>query len=428
MNIIDTFGNVLSKELEKNPPAARRMLKAGYQAFETFGKIRPDRRLTPAQRYVANAVMDVIIGALSRPERSAMCSLFVPGEPMAAAGVTPYSVEALSCFLAGTHIEKIFLDKTSELGMPETMCSFHRVFLGAAETSLMPTPKFIIYTNLACDGNMMTFPYLKNKYGIPAYFIDVPYEKSRDALHDLAASLREMTVFLQDVTGKTITEDDLRLAVRRQNKAAADYKKHLELLKSASLTTHMTSDMYGIFMARILAGTKTTNEYTKLLVRDAERAAHQFAASGKKPLRIAWIHLMPFMQPSLRELFNFSDRLTFTASDIVYDGFRIVDETDPYMAMAKKLLYSAFNGDSEARIKCAREMVKNTCAEGAVVFTHWGCKTTIGASGLIRDALEAEGTPVLVLDGDGCNPANASDGQLVTRVEAFLEMLEERRQ
>jgi benzoyl-CoA reductase/2-hydroxyglutaryl-CoA dehydratase subunit BcrC/BadD/HgdB len=73
-------------------------------------------------------------------------------------------------------------------------------------------------------------------------------------------------------------------------------------------------------------------------------------------------------------------------------------------------------------------MAQETNAEGVVVFTHWGCKTTIGASGLIRDALEADGIPVLVLDGDGCNPANSSDGQLVTRVEAFLEMLEERRQ
>jgi benzoyl-CoA reductase/2-hydroxyglutaryl-CoA dehydratase subunit BcrC/BadD/HgdB len=427
LNIIDTFGDFLKKELEKDPAKARRMLGAGYRAFEVFGKVHPDRQLTSAQRYVAGAVMDVIIDALNRPDRSAMCSLFVPGEPMTAAGITPYSVEALSCFLAGTHIEKIFLDKTDELGIPETMCSFHRVFLGAAESRLMPQPKFLIYTNLACDGNMMTFPYLKSKYNIPSFFIDVPYEKNKDSVHMVAQSLKEMTVFLQDVTHKTITADALRKAVVSQNQSSADYRRHLSLLQNAALTTHMTSDMYGIFMARILAGSKATAEYTKRLVRDAQSAASA-AASGKRPLRIAWVHLMPFMQPSLRELFNYSDRLVFTASDIVYDGFRIVDPADPYEAMAKKLVYSAFNGDSRSRIECARKMAKETNAEGVIVFTHWGCKTTIGASGLIRDALEADGIPVLVLDGDGCNPANSSDGQLVTRVEAFLEMLEEKRQ
>ena len=31
----------------------------------------------------------------------------------------------------------------------------------------------------------------------------------------------------------------------------------------------------------------------------------------------------------------------------------------------------------------------------------------------------------MVLDGDGCNPANASDGQISTRLQAFVEMLTE---
>jgi hypothetical protein len=30
----------------------------------------------------------------------------------------------------------------------------------------------------------------------------------------------------------------------------------------------------------------------------------------------------------------------------------------------------------------------------------------------------------MVLDGDGCNPANSSDGQVSTRLQAYLEMLE----
>ena len=58
-------------------------------------------------------------------------------------------------------------------------------------------------------------------------------------------------------------------------------------------------------------------------------------------------------------------------------------------------------------------------------FAHWGCKNTIGASSLIKRSLEREGLPTMVLDGDGCNPANASDGQISTRLQAFVEMLTE---
>ena len=34
----------------------------------------------------------------------------------------------------------------------------------------------------------------------------------------------------------------------------------------------------------------------------------------------------------------------------------------------------------------------------------------------------------MILDGDGCNPANTSDGQVSTRLQAFVEMLEENRE
>ena len=34
----------------------------------------------------------------------------------------------------------------------------------------------------------------------------------------------------------------------------------------------------------------------------------------------------------------------------------------------------------------------------------------------------------MVLDGDGRNPANSSDGQVSTRLQAYLEMLEKSRE
>ena len=62
-----------------------------------------------------------------------MVSIFVSGELLAVAGLTPYSMEAMSCFIAGTKCEQPFLRKTEE-GFSESMCSYHRVFLEATET------------------------------------------------------------------------------------------------------------------------------------------------------------------------------------------------------------------------------------------------------------------------------------------------------
>ena len=105
----------------------------------------------------------------------------------------------------------------------------------------------------------------------------------------------------------------------------------------------------------------------------------------------------------------------------------MMDASDPYEAMAAKMVNCIYNGAVDKRIEMAERLAKITNADGGILFAHWGCKGTIGASGLIKSSLEAAGLPTMILDGDGCNPANTSDGQVSTRLQAFVEMLEENR-
>ena len=132
MDIIQKFGNAVSSMSLEDPGKARRLLLTGYRLQEKRLLFFADKKLPKSGQYVARIVMKNIIQALSKPENSAMVSIFVPGEFLTAAGLTPYSVEAMSCFIAGTRCEQTFLRKTEEEGFPETMCSYHRVFLGAA--------------------------------------------------------------------------------------------------------------------------------------------------------------------------------------------------------------------------------------------------------------------------------------------------------
>lgn len=136
---------------------------------------------------------------------------------------------------------------------------------------------------------------------------------------------------------------------------------------------------------------------------------------------------MPFLQEPVKEVFNYSDTIHISACDFVADGFQMMDASDPYEAMAVKMVNCIYNGAVDKRIEMAERLAKITNADGGILFAHWGCKGTIGASGLIKSSLEAAGLPTMILDGDGCNPANTSDGQVSTRLQAFVEMLEENR-
>ena len=422
MNIIEKFGAMVGDAALKDPEKARRLLLTGYRLQEQRLRFFPDKEIPSSGQYAALVVMKNMIQALAKPDNAAMVSIFVPGELVTAAGLTPYSVEAISCFLAGTKCEQAFLRKTLEEGFPETMCSYHRVFLGAALTKILPKPRCMIYTNLACDGNMMTFPYLKQTCDRPGFYIDVPYEKNCESVLYVADQLRKLKSFLEDVTGRKISEEAVRQSVLNSKKAAENYRKQLELRKDHDPVTSLTYELYAIFMCHLLAGSETAVRYTKLLLEDVKKAPKG------EGLHILWMHIMPFLQEPVKEVFNYSKTVHLSACDFVADGFRQMQSDDPYEAMAEKMVYCIYNGNVSQRIELAKELAKITNADGGILFAHWGCKGTIGASGLIKNSLEKAELLTMVLDGDGCNPANTSDGQVSTRLQAFLEMLEENRE
>ena len=418
MSIIDQFGNKVGTEAMKDPEKARKLLLTGYRLQEKRLQLFPDRELPASGQYVAKVVMNNIIRALAKPENAAMVSIFVPGELVTAAGLTPYSVEALSCFIAGTKCEQAFLRRTEEEGFPETMCSYHRVFLGAALSGLLPKPKCMIYTNLACDGNMMTFPYLKENFERPGFYIDVPYEKNEDSVKYVADQLRKLKTFLEDVTGKKIPEEAVAKAVANSRKASENYRAQLALRKDHDPVTSLTNELYALFMCHLMAGSDEAVKYTKMLLEDVKKAPKG------EGLHVLWMHIMPFLQEPVKEVFNYNQKMHIRACDFIADGFQEMHYEDPYEAMAEKMVNCIYNGNVSQRIETAKTLAKETAADGGILFAHWGCKGTIGASSLIKSSLEEAGLPTMILDGDGCNPANTSDGQVSTRLQAFIEMLE----
>ena len=101
------------------------------------------------------------------------------------------------------------------------------------------------------------------------------------------------------------------------------------------------------------------------------------------------------------------------------------DPEKPYESMAKRLVESGFNGSSENRIEMSLRAARELDVDGVIYFCHWGCKQTMGAAVNAKRHLEENGFPTLILNGDGGDRRNTSDGQILTRLDAFIEMLED---
>ena len=64
--------------------------------------------------------------------------------------------------------------------------------------------------------------------------------------------------------------------------------------------------------------------------------------------------------------------------------------------------------------------------DGIIQFCHWGCKQSIGIANLYKKIFKEKDIPFLTVDGDIMDKRNNQKGQIKTRLEAFLEILESR--
>ncbi len=416
-DIIRSFGQHICRNALQKPVYTRKLLLAGYRAFGLRLAFAPDRQLPPSRQFSARHINRTVTRMLSHPEKAALVSVFMPCELLEAMDIVPMCAEMYSAFLCGTWAESVFAEAAEAEGIAETFCSYHKVLLGSAYAKVLPAPAMVVNTSLLCDANNLTFRELSEYYHIPQYYVDVPKDQNEESIRYVADQFRELTAFLEERTGKKLDPERLRENMIRSRDTVEALRACMHYRGSRYLPGDVTSELYEIYLSHNALGTEGAAKYAKMLLQDFRNAA---PAKGTKLL---WLHTIPQWQKPVRELLNLNDRCQITGSDMAFEGLVDIDPDQPYESMARRLVCSRWNGGQE-RVMAAEEAARAVNADGVICFCHWGCKQTMGISGVLKTHLEKQGFPTLILNGDGCDRRNASDGQTATRLDAFLEMLE----
>ncbi len=420
MQVIETFGRAVAELTSKHPDAGRRLLRTGWEAQNLKFRYLPDKRLLPADRYLARLMMDTMLRPLQRPRQSAIVSIFTPCELLQEVGLSPYNAEAMSCYLSATHLERVFLQKAEETGISETLCSYHKTFLGAAQSRLLPPPRCIVYTNLTCDANLLTFRHLAEHYGVPVFAIDVPMQQTQENVAYVADQLRDLARFLEQLTGREITEDALRTRLERSRRTLEKYARFQQLRADKCLPTDLVTPLYAGMTNNILLGTTEEEHYVDILLQDVTKLP------PRKGRHIYWMHTIPYWSQAVKDALVFREDAQIVGCELAECCEPDFDPAQPYEAMARRMVYHCLNGSVKRRIDAGIRHAKQAGADGAVWFNHWGCKHTLGGAQLAKKRFEKAGIPLLLLDGDGCDRSHGGEGQTATRLGALLEMLQSR--
>lgn len=428
MNPVQLFGSVVERTTRRSPVRARSLLTCAYSAVVLKGRLTPQGSVLSAQDRCNGAIASMIVEGMRHPERACVVNIFMPCELLYAMGITPMFPEGISVYVACTSCAETFCESAESQGIPESFCSYHKLMLGMESTGVLPAPAFIANTTLACDANQVSFRSFAAHADSPHFTLDVPQDFTQENVDYVASQLRQMARQLEEAFHTTLDMAKLREICRRSQRTLAKARLFASRRASCTLPMTLTSELCLLVCTHVLLGTQAAETYLDdLLATQASLPRNPAASTGSPEApRIFWIHTLPNWQRSMGQIFDGARSAELVGNDMAYDTLHLADEldpSDPFDFMARRLVGNTSNGPASRRVEAALEMAQEAGAYGAVVFGHWGCKQTLGMAGLAEKAFDEAGIPLLVLNGDGCDPRNAADGPMVTRAQAFLESL-----
>lgn len=419
MDLIKSYGKYIKKSVD-NPSKAFNLLKFGF-SFEKFlvSKFR-DKKIPPSLNYLNQLCVDFILNPLKNPDNSAFVTIFSPVEIFYAMGINPFLIEGFSSFLSGTQCEDVFIDCAERSGISDTLCSYHKAFIGAVEEEVIPKPRFSLTSSMICDGNLNTIRFVSHKYNIPYYYLDIPYEYNEDTEAYVVGQLHEIVEFIQDIMKLKFDEDKFKEVIKIENSTKVYIRKFYERLKYKYFPNTLTLEMYKLFASHLGIGRAEILNFYKMQAEDIEKYPDY---SGK---RVLWSHIMPFYSETLKSYLNLNSDCQLLACDYNLDNLDEMDYNHPFEALARKFLKNRLNGPFQRKIQNIMKMTRDFNASGVINLCSFGCKECSGGTMLLKQALKQKNIPYLSIDGDGVDRRNAHEGQIKTRVEAFMEILSNR--
>jgi len=350
-------------------------------------------------------------------------SLFLPYELLHGLGLVPFLPEVLAGFTAGMGIAPNTLKKANSHWYSPDLCTFHRSASGAVELNLFPRPQAIICTNLACDAAQKSFYGYAHKFKMEKdyHLIDIPYHFNPEAVDYVSSQLEQISNKISNKLGRKLDLDALSTAIENSNRFRYWALKVNEVRKNLNVYPSDYNGLNFILPFHGMAGTPQAVSLYKKMYKELSLLGRKADDPAPKK-RLLWLHLKPYYKNEIFSLLAQGNcMVAFEEINHVY--WPQLDPATPFRSLAVKMLSHYLGGSINNRLKVISQLTADYHMDGAILFSHWGCRQNNAAARLIKDHLRSQGLPVLIIDGDCVDQNNYSPGQLQTRIQGFMELL-----
>ena len=129
MSVVDKYIDYVKEEAMKRPEKSWNKILLGFQANKWRMRLLPTKDLSKGYQKLEQMMMGMVADSLSREGSYVWGNIFAPCELVHCFGLRTLSIEVLSCYMSGFHLEDYFIDYAQDIGLAPTLCSYHKTFV-----------------------------------------------------------------------------------------------------------------------------------------------------------------------------------------------------------------------------------------------------------------------------------------------------------
>lgn len=362
-----------------------------------------------------------------------------PQELLTTAGIyTMYPENHAAAIGARKHAQE-FINHSEGKGYSVDICSYARVNLAYmeilhSEAGNMPKPDLIFCCSNICNTVIKWYENIAKELNIPMIIFDMPfnhqYEVNQQNIKYIKAQLLQAIDQLEGITKKKFDYDKFSEVMKISTETSIWWKK-ASLQAMAKPSPLNGFDLFN-YMATIVCARGTIEgrdlfkKWHDELKEKAEKGLGPWRDAEEK-YRVMWdgIACWPHLSSTYKVLKNNGiNMVTSTYPDSWY----IVYEENDLDGMAKAYSSNYVNRNLDFGVDNITKIVRDFDLDGIIYHSNRSCKLMdFRQFEVQRRVEEATGVPSVIFDGDQTDPRAFSLAQYETRVQALVEMMEERK-
>ena len=363
-----------------------------------------------------------------------------PVEPLIAMDIIPVYPENHGAMIGASKMGVDLCRKAEEMGYSSDLCSYARSDIGCATVNGgpiggLPRPDMLVCCNNICGTVLKWYEVQARYFHIPLFILDTPFTHvgfSTEAKDYVKSQILEYIEFLEGATRKKFDYDRMGEVGKLSLEGQRLWQAVLDMAMNRPSPFSAFDAFFHLALIVTLRGTQLTVDYYKLLLDEMkERVSQKIGAVANEKYRLLWDNLpIWYRMKWLSEKFASEDAclVADTYTTAWCGSIKYIKDDDFLDTMAEGYTRIYLNIGVDQMAAQVIEMAEKYNVDGIVMHSNRSCKPySFGQYDIQRIVREKMDIPTLMIEADMVDERNFSESQVETRIEAFIEVLKEKR-